>query len=309
MAAVNSCWAALEWLLWARRLSRPAPPLRAPVFVLGHPRTGTTHLQNLLACDAARFATPSTFDVGFPSFSLSGRALKPWLAGLVDSTRPMDATALSLETPAEDEIAVQTLSGGCSSYMALVFPRLWRRFLPLARLDPRAGTAAPPGRAPPAYEAFGPADSGEVARWKLAFSAFLRKLQLRDDDAGVRRLLLKSPSHTGHVKTILELFPDAQFVYIHRHPLDVFASAAHMADAYTWFVNLQGMGDEDLTEFVIWQFKALHEAYVADRGLIPDGNLVEVSFAELEERPLETLARIYAALGWDNWADAEKAVE
>lgn len=43
------------------------------------------------------------------------------------------------------------------------------------------------------------------------------------------RLLIKSPVHTARVKLLLELFPDAQFIYIHRHPFDVFKSAVNMA--------------------------------------------------------------------------------
>ena len=43
-----------------------------------------------------------------------------------------------------------------------------------------------------------------------------------------KRLLLKSPVHTARVRILKRLFPDAQFVYIHRNPYDVFRSAAHM---------------------------------------------------------------------------------
>ena len=48
-----------------------------PVFVLGHPRTGTTHLHNILAKDETRFGAATTFDVGFPSGFLSSGFMKP----------------------------------------------------------------------------------------------------------------------------------------------------------------------------------------------------------------------------------------
>ena len=45
-------------------------------------------------------------------------------------------------------------------------------------------------------------------------------------------LLVKSPVHTARVRMLLKLFPKARFLYIHREPLKVFASAANMADTY-----------------------------------------------------------------------------
>lgn len=39
-------------------------------------------------------------------------------------------------------------------------------------------------------------------------------------------------------------------------------------------------------------------SYISDRGLIPRGNLVEIGFADLDARPLETMERIYRRFGW-----------
>jgi hypothetical protein len=47
--------------------------------------------------------------------------------------------------------------------------------------------------------------------------------------------------HTGRVALLLRLFPAARFVFIHRHPLEVFASAAHMADTYYWWARLPAL--------------------------------------------------------------------
>jgi hypothetical protein len=53
---------------------------------------------------------------------------------------------------------------------------------------------------------------------------------------GCKPLLIKSPVHTARVALLLRLFPRARFVYVHRDPLTVFSSAAHMADTYYWRV-------------------------------------------------------------------------
>ena len=36
-----------------------------------------------------------------------------------------------------------------------------------------------------------------------------------------RPLLIKSPVHTARLRIWLKLFPNAKFVYIHRHPIEV----------------------------------------------------------------------------------------
>ena len=57
-------------LLFGRRISRqPLHP--EPVFILGHPRTGTTHLHNLLALDPA-FAFCNTFHAGEKAAPVDG---------------------------------------------------------------------------------------------------------------------------------------------------------------------------------------------------------------------------------------------
>lgn len=55
------------------------------------------------------------------------------------------------------------------------------------------------------------------------------KLTKGEEAAKNIRLLIKSPVHTGRVKTLLSIFPDAQFIYIHRNPYEVFQSALHLA--------------------------------------------------------------------------------
>ena len=125
----------------------------------------------------------------------------------------------------EDELAINALSGGTSPYMPLVFMDREKDFRP--------------------FFTFEQAQPQDRARWIECFMFFLRKVALlgamqdgsnlaggRPGTAGTagRRMLLKSPVHTARIKLLLELFPDAQFLYIHRDPFTVFKSAAHMAD-------------------------------------------------------------------------------
>lgn len=63
MAAFNSGAGLVDWLINGRAIaSQPLHP--QPVFILGHPRTGTTHLHNLLSQDTDRFAYCDTLMAG-----------------------------------------------------------------------------------------------------------------------------------------------------------------------------------------------------------------------------------------------------
>ena len=284
MSLFNSLMAAIEWVLHEREI-RLVRLNDRPVFVLGHPRTGTTHCFNLLSLDE-RFAYPTTFMCGFPSYFLwferFGKAL---LAGVISKTRPMDNMALSFDTPQEDELATNVLSAGASPYMPLVFMRHEREYRQYLALKDEDMT-----------------DPAGKARWVSSFTYILRKITLYYQRArhstSPHRLLLKSPVHTSRIALLLQLFPNAQFIYMHRHPERVLQSAMNMAQKTYWFSYLEVPSDDDIIEFIVSQFENMHREYVATRGLVPPGNLIEVGFDELDSRPLETLERIYTHLGW-----------
>ena len=229
------------------------------MFILGHPRTGTTHLHNLLSKDD-RFAYATTFSVGFPSGFLSTSWLAPYLGLIMDDTRPMDNMALAWNTPQEDEVAVNQLSSGASPYMPLMFMRresLFRRYYTM-----RDATAK------------------ELKRWQDAFLYFCKKTQLAAGGAH-KRLLLKSPVHTARVNLFHQMFPKATFIFIHRHPYEVFQSAVHMADAYYWQCYFQLPSAEDVEEFILYQGELLHKAYKEDIGAIEPSRKSEVRFEHL----------------------------
>ena len=288
MSLVNTIGAIADSVLYGRAIA--SQELNdEPVFILGHPRTGTTHLHNLLSRDPS-FAFATTFSVGFPSGFLSCRWLAPFMGAIMDDTRPMDNMALSHDTPQEDEVATNQLSGGASPYMPLMFPQreaLFRRW----------------------YSMRDGASSAEIARWKESFLYFLRKTQYAAGGKR-KRLLLKSPVHTARVDVLREMFPKAQFVFIHRNPYEVFQSAVHMADAYYWQCYFQVPSAEDVQEFILYQGEYLHDAYERDIRKVKKGNKHEVRFDELNKDPLGTLRALYDSLGWSaNFASIRPAIE
>jgi len=72
---------------------------------------------------------------------------------------------------------------------------------------------------------------------------------------------------------------------MHRDPVDVFASAANMADTTYWYSFLNVPTDDEILDFIISQYRIMMDQYIRDRELIPKGNLVEVAFADLAKEP------------------------
>jgi hypothetical protein len=99
----------------------------------------------------------------------------------------------------------------------------------------------------------------------------------------------------------------------HRHPYETFQSAANMADKYYWSCFLQAPRNRrEIEEFIFRQGEILHDAYEKDVKDISPTRVIEVPFAELDEKPLKTLEKIYNKFELNNkkekykGSDAEK---
>lgn len=114
-------------------------------------------------------------------------------------------------------------------------------------------------------------------------------------------MVLKSPVHAARVEVLRKLFPRAQFVFISRHPYDVFRSAVNMADKYYWQCFLQRPTVADVQEFILKQGEILHDAYVRDSKSLPREALFETRFDDLDADPVGTLSKIYKHFGWDGF--------
>jgi omega-hydroxy-beta-dihydromenaquinone-9 sulfotransferase len=245
---------------------------RPPLFILGHWRSGTTLLHYLLAQDTNQFAFANTYQVVNPYTFLSTEEVNSRrFAGLVPKTRPMDAMRLGFDTPQEDEFAplLMTLY---SLYLGITFPRHEEQY----------------GR----YLTFEGVPQSEVKQWQEAFLWFSKKLTLKYG----RRLLFKSPPHTARIRLLLEMFPEARFVHIHRDPYRVFQSQRHYFDTATWYTYLQRPNTEQIDDGILRRYTALYDAFFADKSLIPTGHFCEVRFEDLETDPVNQVAQIYSAL-------------
>src|SRR5262249_54070147 len=120
-----------------------------------------------------------------------------------------------------------------------------------------------------------------------------------------RTLCLKNPAHTGRLRLLLELFPDARFVHIVRDPRAVFPSTNHMRRTMIDQHGLQKVDEAWVRERTVSFYDRLMRRYLRDREAVPAGRLVELRLEDLEAHPLDELRRIYDGLGLDGFAANE----
>ncbi len=280
ITAASPLWAPLrltEEVLYGRRV-RETRVHPSPVFILGHWRTGTTLLHYLMSQDAG-FGSISLFQTLVPASFLSARrALGPVMRHFVPAKRPMDNMELALDLPQEEEYAICNLCGQ-SLYVGWYFPRRMRELFHKTVLFDNTPPEA-------------------VEEWKRVYLGVLRKATLH---AGGRPLLLKNPANTARIPLLLEMFPDARFIHIHRDPYAVFRSTQRLHRSVYDMVGLQRVGDGEIQENVLHIYRELMRRYLETRDMIPAENLVELRYEDLEQRPLEELERIYATLRLPGW--------
>ncbi len=278
-SVVNSAYGVAERRSFSERLKsvRISEP---PLFILGHWRSGTTLLHYLLAQDDEQFTFANTYQVVNPlTFLTTEEKNSRRFAAMVPDRRPMDNMRLSFATPQEDEFA-PLLMTGCSPYLGISFPRReqeYLRYLSLRDVSPE-----------------------ERERWKEAFLEFCRKLTLKNP----RSLLLKSPPHTARIRTLLELFPDARFVHIHRNPFRVFQSQRHYFDTAMWFTYLQRPDLAAVDQGILQRCNLLYDAYHEDLPRIAPERFCEIRFGALEADPVGSVREVYERLslpGWDRF--------
>ncbi|MEM6746933.1 MAG: sulfotransferase [Pseudomonadota bacterium] len=257
-----------------------------PVFILGHHRSGTTHLWNLLSKDP-RFASPSVLQAVFPqTFLTFEKFARGGAERLAPRKRPQDNVKFSADEPIEEERALCSETF-LSIQMGRHFPQKRDTFKTLLGLRD--------------------ASPEERDTWKASLDRFGRKLMIRH---GAEKILLfKAPDHTAKVALIRELYPDARFIHIHRDPYTVFQSTVKMEKTTVPLYAYQKPDEDTLTDFILWRYRAMYDSFFADQPDIPEGQFAEVSFTELEANPLGSLERIYQTLDLGDFETAKPDIE
>jgi hypothetical protein len=283
ISLANSALTLLQSLLYRRRID--ATELKEdPIFVLGHWRSGTTLLHELLVCDP-RHTYPDTYTCFAPNhFLLTRRVMTKLLSWLLPKKRPMDDMPMGWECPQEDEWALANM-GLPSPYLTMLFPNH-------------------PPQCPEYLDLHG-VPAVELDRWKSRFSWFLKSLTLRDP----RRIVLKTPLHTARVRILLAMFPKARFVHVVRDPNVIFSSTMHTWQQLYQFEGLQDPHYAGLEQHVLDTFVRMYEAFEVDIQEVPGPQLCEVRYEDLVRDMRSEVRRIYDSLGLDGFEQILPALD
>ncbi len=242
-----------------------------PIFILGHWRSGTTFLHNLLIQDT-QFNYPKIFEVIHPFVFLYLREkhIKNIEKQKV-TNRPMDNVKNDPMSAGEEEFALAALTLK-SPVVGWVFPKRYAYY--------------------EEYLDFKNIKKNELEEWKNVYINYLKKV----NGKSTKRLILKSPTNTARIKILLEMFPNAKFINIHRNPFDVYKSTFKLHNTAIKSSSLQTNFKYDIHKRIITTYKRVYESYFNQVNLIPKENFIDVSFEDLENNPFKVIENIYSSL-------------
>ena len=255
-----------------------------PIFIIGHWRSGTTLLHELLSLDK-RYGYPNTYQCIFPGHFLmteffSGKIMNIFMP----KTRPMDAMPVGSKRPQEDEFALCNL-GAVSPYRGITFPEELENCAKYLRISDLP--------------------KNDQDEWINILLGFFKKLTYRTQ----KQLIIKSPTHSFRVNILMKLFPDAKFIHIKRNPYSVYKSTQHLWMTLLDKQGLQRVDPEMINNYIKNNFIALNQAIIEDTESLTDNQYYELSYEELVENPLVILEQLYRTLHMGDFNQVYKCIE
>ncbi len=256
-----------------------------PIFIIGHMRSGTTHLHNLLGCDT-NLGFPKSFDAFAPGFFLTSRFMIPLLQKIAPKKREMDNMEVKASLPQEEEFSIFAVSE-YSFFFHMFFPRHAHYFFKN-------------------YNLFNNSSDFERLQWKKNYTNLLKKFSFAFN---AKQLVIKNPVNTGRTNILLQMYPEAKFIVISRSPYDVYLSTRHLYKKLLPICQLQSVPDKFIDSIILEFYSEQMKKLFNDMKNIPSRNLVSLKFEDLVKKPIEELEIIYKKLKIEDFAAQKKNFE
>ena len=243
--------------------------VRAPIIVCGLPRTGTTHLHNLISADPAI------------------RSLPYW-----ESVQPVLPEGAPDERVAATGVALDVLNAALPYFRRMheMTPDEKHEEINLLAMDVSSmffETMAPIPTWRDYYRCTDQTPTYEYLKRVLKVLQYLR---------GGDRWVLKSPQHLEQFGPLSTVFPDATFVVTHRDPVSVTASLTTMM-TYLARLTLEAVDPAVVGGYWADRLETMLRACVRDRHLLPADRTIDVRFNEFMADDVGMVERIYAIAG------------
>ena len=134
------------------------------------------------------------------------------------------------------------------------------------------------------------------------YDYLIRKLSFQ---SGNKRVVVKSPSDTARISSLLKLYPNAKFVSISRPSYAIYGSTTYLWNSIQRENSLQLVNEEEIAGHVIWTYLELMAAYEKMKTSIPVGNLCEISFGHLHSHPEESIRSVYQQLSLGSYPEVQ----
>ena len=268
----------LAKLLYGKKINETSIQ-NPPVFIIGHWRSGTTYLHELLSQDP-QFCYVSLWNTLMPDSYVLLNPIKHFLAHFLPDERPMDSIKVEIDGPYEEEAGIAALSPW-SFFHCLHFPKnAEEQYVKSIHFDKLTDK--------------------EKTEWKQKFLWFMKSVTFTNNG---KRLLLKNPANTARIETMLDLFPNAFFIHLYRNPYTVYLSTKKMRTRVLDKLALQNAKDHDIETQIIENYIRVMTTFFSQQKLIPKEQYVEIKYEDLVKDPISQVKKIYTILklpGFEN---------
>ena len=245
--------------------------VKQPIFIIGHPRSGTTFFHDSLN-ELDDLVAPRMIDCLFPFLNKYFTFLLiPILKNALPETRLMDKMKVSWDSPQEEEFGMALMSPA-SSVAFLFAPKNSESILNNYILLN---------------------DQKSKSKWLKTHFRFAQKIQSLNKG---KTLVFKSPGNTARIIELLEIYPDAKFIHITRNPQDVIPSTLNLYQKILPEFSLQDENQLNLTEFVFDYYAQVMTKILSTRSELTHEQLYELKYEDFTANPVATMNKAFTGL-------------
>lgn len=265
---------------WKERAALHATPVERPIFIVGMPRTGSTFLHGLLgsvpglrAPRLREMLHPTAVGADAPR-DAQARLTDAWLKVL--NLQLAGIHEIEMDAPEECTFLMQH---AFTSFVFGVALRVPSYLLWLARRD-----------------------------MTDAYRLHRRLLEHLGRTGTAERWVLKSPAHTLSLRTLMDTYPDARIIHLHRPMTDVVGSFCNLRETLLRMtsrsVSPLGIGAASLMTLRVAAARSIEA-----RAEMDGRPVMDLRFEEVVAAPLQVLERICAFLGLEDSGPARRSAE